>query len=66
MSKKFKELMGYNPKPKQKICSNCVYFKSEFVENEYHYKEEKNIQCSLGGFAVKKTANCKEHEFKTL
>ena len=59
-----KESMGYNPKPIQRMCSNCVFYSSKMTVKEWGYIEEKEIRCSKGGFAVKKTANCNEHEFK--
>lgn len=65
MSKINKKIeMGYDPKPKQKMCSNCSHFMSEFVENEWKYMEEKNIHCVIGGFSIKRTANCNLHVFK--
>lgn len=65
MTKKTKkEEMCYNPKPKQRTCSNCVHFRSEFIESQYGYREEKNTHCAIGAFSVKKTANCNFHEFK--
>lgn len=56
--------MSYNPKPIQKMCSNCIHFRSEFIENQWKYIEEKNIHCDLGGFAIKKSANCDFHVFR--
>jgi len=64
MKKNKKDLVRYNPKPRQITCSNCQYFRSDFVENKWKYVEEKNIRCVLHGFSVKKSANCHGHEFK--
>ena len=54
---------GYELKPVFAICSNCKHFKSDKIINEWNYEDEKNIRCELGGFAVKKTATCKMHQF---
>ena len=59
-----KEEMGYTPKPIQKMCSNCSHFSSVFEKTEYGYMQEKELRCSIGGFAVKKQGNCNIHEFK--
>jgi len=59
-----KDLVGYNPKPKQRTCSNCKQYSSDSVKHLYGYVEEKNIRCALHGFAVKKSANCSGHEFR--
>lgn len=60
-----KEAQNYIAKPKPPMCSNCVHYKSEMVENEYHYIQEKNMRCGRGGFAIKKTSNCAIHVFDT-
>lgn len=66
MSKVNKKIqMGYEPKPKHPMCSNCIHYRSDFIENKWKYTEEKNIHCDYGGFAVKKSANCNVHEFKS-
>ncbi len=56
-----KEKQGYNPKPIPFICSNCAYYRSDFVEQKSYgavWSEEKNIHCGIGKFAIKKTATC--------
>lgn len=63
-------MQGYNQKPIPPECRNCKHFTSEFKKQEWGYYEgyyevERNFRCVIGGFAVKKTANCKKHEFKT-
>ena len=55
---------GYNPKPTISMCSNCKHYKSDFVVNEYNYKQEKNIRCGIGEFAVKKQGVCNLHQFQ--
>lgn len=62
-----KETQGYNPKPILPMCSNCKYYESDMVVvNGFYgdFKEEKNIHCGIGGFAIKKQGNCKLHESK--
>ena len=51
------------------MCSNCKWFKSDFIENKYGFQEEKNLRCACelpncGGFAVKKQGTCNVHLFK--
>lgn len=65
MSKKAtsKENQEYNPKPIFAMCSNCKHFISDKIKStRWSYIEEKNIRCSIGGFAVKKQGTCKLHE----
>jgi len=68
MSKKAnkKTEQGYEPKPIFAMCSNCIYFKSDFEKKEYGYMAEKNIRCGVGHFAVKKQGTCKLHELKVI
>jgi hypothetical protein len=64
---KNKRLQGYNPKPTPQTCCNCVFFIKDMVEKRYGqgepFLEEKNLRCSLGGFAVKRRGTCNEFEF---
>lgn len=59
-----KERMGYDPKPHS--CMRCANYRSEFQEKHSQYRglptftREINRRCEIGGFAVKKTATCKE------
>lgn len=54
-----KEAQGYTPKADPQTCGNCVQFRSEFgPAGIYGYRDEKNIHCGLGGFAVKKLGTC--------
>lgn len=46
-------------------CSNCHHYRSDLIEKSYGafnglhtWTEEKNKRCSIGLFAVKKTATC--------
>lgn len=57
-----KSRQQYEPKPQPPICSRCHYYSSEMVPSEWNpeYVDERNKRCSLGGFAVKKTASCAE------
>ena len=48
-------------------CANCKNYTSFLVhrpEINYKYYDEKNKRCSLGGFAVNKTAICEMWEEK--
>ena len=64
-----KKIQEYEAKPIFPMCSNCKWFKSDFIENEYGFQEEKNLRCgcelpNCGGFAVKKQGTCNVHLFK--
>lgn len=54
---------GYCNKPVHPVCSNCKNFASDMVTRPSvcggTWTDEKNIRCTLGGFAVKKMATCK-------
>ena len=43
-------------------CSNCAHFNSELYKP---YNREKNLRCTLGGFAVKKHGACVKHTGNT-
>lgn len=48
-------------------CSNCIYFKSEKVEQVSGfgvYIAEKNMRCTLGNFAVGKSNYCNLHHYE--
>ena len=45
-------------------CSNCEHFSSEERPNEWGYIEDKKCKCTIGNFAVNKTAWCKIYSFK--
>jgi hypothetical protein len=62
--KQVKDRQGYtNVNP---VCSNCVKFsmETERIEGAYGaYAKEKNLRCTLGGFACKKSNWCPSHVF---
>lgn len=49
------------------VCQNCENFRSnvEVVTEGWNKGETKEtkMRCNIGGFAVKKTAYCNEHEY---
>ena len=50
-----------------KICSSCRFFALDLIKEVTRFKtwtEEKNLRCTLGGFAVKKMATCNKFEGK--
>ena len=61
---KAKEAQGYTME--QSTCANCTHYSSKVVEIKGIfggvYCNESNKRCSIGGFAVKKTATCKKFE----
>lgn len=65
---KNKKIQRYEPKPVQRMCSNCKWFKSDKVTTDYGYRnyvKEINIRCTLpdlGGFTVKKMGLCSMYE----
>ena len=66
-----KEYQKYCAKPIQKTCSNCKNFLFDVVKTHegtsWHpdgWFADKNLRCEIGGFAVKKTGNCEQHEIK--
>ena len=60
----------YTDKAIPQVCVNCNSYKSEIVThapyNEWTaaWTEEKNLRCSIGGFAVKKQGTCALWEMK--
>jgi hypothetical protein len=59
-----KILMGYSPHPRN--CANCTHYSSILVPNSGYsaFLKEKEKKCSIGGFAVKKTATCDQWYIK--
>ena len=60
---------NYNAKPVPKRCSTCKNYLSDTIQTqppsqfrENGWWEEKNKRCSIGHFAVKKTATCDMYE----
>ncbi len=50
-------------------CDNCAHFTSDITYVTYKYSSgewpiEKNVKCSFGGFACKRSYWCKAHQFK--
>lgn len=58
----------YTDKPAQPICANCKHYSSrtETFHSRFSgtYSKEKDKRCTLGNFAVKKTATCMRWEEK--
>ena len=58
---------GYDPKPRPQICRECKNFKFEKVfDREYlgkKYYRDKNLNCCIGVFTVRKTATCKHFTY---
>lgn len=65
MNKQSEAKAAQNYRKTANTCSNCAHYKSEIVEfNSSWYgkrTKETGIHCSLGGFAVLKTATCDRH-----
>ncbi|EHJ49554.1 Myb-related protein B (B-Myb)-like protein [Solidesulfovibrio carbinoliphilus subsp. oakridgensis] len=63
-----KEQQGYEPKPRPATCRTCAHYKSDITEEKGAFGgtwvKETNCRCSIGGFAVKKAARCKLHEYR--
>ena len=64
-----KAIQNYQEKPFVKTCSNCANYRSEIVRHGYNWAgaecfRETNMRCSVGGFAVKKTALCEDWKEK--
>ena len=62
-----KAAQGYTGKPPQQICSTCKHFAMTRTETPAcfgTYTTESNLRCTLGNFAVKKTATCNKFEPK--
>lgn len=65
MSKQSEAKKNQNYRTTPDTCSNCTQYQSDIVEKRTQFgswKEEKGKRCSVGGFAVKKTATCDNHE----
>jgi hypothetical protein len=61
-----KQAQGYAEKVKR-ICCNCKHFGSIKTEESGYmgvWYKESNIRCTLGDFAIKKTATCNKFEVK--
>lgn len=51
-----KQDQGYRKAPMQ--CSNCKNFEFGVEVNQFGYAKKKKLRCSIGGFAVQRTAVC--------
>ncbi len=67
-----KDKQHYVEKPVPKVCGNCRHYTSEIVTRKnFNFgctnilTEEKAKRCSVGGFAVKKTATCEDFSMGT-
>ena len=67
---KAKEFQMYIDKCIPMVCGNCTSFTSDKVQTcepttwkPEGWWSEKNMRCSIGGFAVKKTGTCNLHTF---
>lgn len=70
-----KSTQWYDPRPTPSTCANCAHFASERVQSEYDKRMnvrfpslylglEKNLRCTIGGFAVKKMVTCAKFSAK--
>lgn len=64
-----KKSQGYDHKPVPRTCGTCLHYKCAVEVSPGVYKgttvhNESDKRCSLGGFAVKKTATCNNYEAK--
>ena len=58
---KAKQTQGYMPKAEPRTCVTCMHFQMDTIERESYgqtWKEDKNLRCAIGGFAVKKMGTC--------
>lgn len=56
-----KTSQGYVPKAVPRTCCNCAHFKMDTVTKECfgkQWKQDTNLRCEIGGFAVKKMGTC--------
>ncbi len=71
-----KEKQGYDPRPSERCCKTCSYFRFEmkwpkWIErnprSQYRteeYKRMRNLRCAIGNFAVTRQAVCELWEKK--
>lgn len=65
---KQKQAQGFQRKPNHPKCADCQHFKCD-TENVRGwggaiFVKERNLRCSIGGFAVGKTSTCNEFQHK--
>ena len=58
-----RKTQNYVERPTLKVCENCEYYRSIFVDTEWGRREEKRRRCALGKFAVKRSSSCDAHVF---
>ncbi len=68
MSKQSEAKKAQNYRENADTCANCANYQSELIEKKYDgyngilvWTEEKGKRCTVGEFAVKKTATCDQH-----
>ena len=64
-----KAAQGYISKLVPPTCSKCKFFALDIGQINYgladnFYSHEKSLRCTIGNFAVKKTATCNKFEAK--
>jgi hypothetical protein len=64
---KAKETQNYRKQPN--CCQHCKHFSAEMTETKYEWSSyihttQKNLRCTVGGFAVQKMAVCDKFEIK--
>ena len=67
MSKQSEAKERQNYRREHRTCSTCEHFSVKVVTKSYGsvtYNVEGTLRCTLGGFAVKKTATCDDHKEK--
>lgn len=67
MSKQSEAKAAQNYRLVPDTCGNCQHYRSQIVEKVYDqaygaWMDEKDKRCTIGGFAVRKTAACDRHE----
>lgn len=71
MSKQSEAKAAQNYRKTPNTCSNCAHYECKVVEKTYNHwsgmsiwEEQRCKTCSLGGFAVLKTATCDSHSMR--
>ena len=73
ISKQAQAKLDQNYRKKPDSCSNCVNYECAIVKVDHEnwrgivvgsHEEEKNKICTIGNFAVMKSAVCDKHELK--
>ena len=53
-----KKAQNYKTPNEVGMCHNCEHYASSLETTPWGGKKERHMRCTLGGFAVKKTASC--------